>query len=556
MTFLDSRLRRATKSGLIGSFRLIWIAVVLWCERGIFVWSLLGCRWPDKNLTLNNPALATHILLIADPQILDHDSYPGRPQWLKCLTQYIVDFNLRKNWNAVIATLEPHMVIFLGDMMDNGRSTIDESAYDRYYARFRSIFQLDSSTPVYYLPGNHDVDLGYSSELVSKPRDGYKDNFGPLNQRIDIGNHTALVLFDAPELVDEDYRRHAAQLDFWAWQGSEGGAVQFLKNFIKHRPTGPIVLFSHIPLFRSDRASCGPLRERGTIHAGVGRGYQNLLLRETSSFILENIRPAVVFSGDDHDYCECHHRLEDGSVVREISVKSFSMAMGIRRPGFQLLSVAPANHGGGHLPYDALADVPCLLPDQIKIYTHGYAPLGVVTVFLLFFINYNRRRRRRRLQDDTAWMETAQSYAYSFSGSNEPSTYAKLRHSPEHSVSLAQSTPINNSDDHGDEDWPDLPLAGSYMNPPELGDLSSLPYPAQYPPHPRWTRTPRIRALDTPFSGGHRLSAFLRRVQTCRTWWRGVDQQTWYSIAIKDFYAVAWPPLSVYIIISVWLFRR
>jgi hypothetical protein len=73
--------------------------------------------------------LATHILLIADPQILDDDSYPGRPQWLKCLTQYIVDFNLRKNWNAVIAKMEPHMVVFLGDMMDNGRSNIDESAY-------------------------------------------------------------------------------------------------------------------------------------------------------------------------------------------------------------------------------------------------------------------------------------------------------------------------------------------------------------------------------------------------------------------------------------------
>ena len=65
--------------------------------------------------------------------------------------------------------------------------------------------------------------------------------------------------------------------------------------FQSDRPTGPIVLFSHIPLFRADSASCGPLREKGTIHPGVGRGYQNLLLRETSSFILENIRPTVVF---------------------------------------------------------------------------------------------------------------------------------------------------------------------------------------------------------------------------------------------------------------------
>lgn len=154
--------------------------------------------------------------------------------------------------------------------------------------------------------------LGYSSGSLARARDRYQAHFGPPNQRIDVDNHTALILFDAPELVDEDYRRHAAQLDFWHWRGSEGGAVQFIKNTIERtssimhtsgesntvqldRPTGPIVLFSHIPLFRSDRASCGPFREKGNIHPGVGHGYQNLLLRETSSFILENIRPSVVF---------------------------------------------------------------------------------------------------------------------------------------------------------------------------------------------------------------------------------------------------------------------
>lgn len=68
---------------------------------------------------------------------------------------------------------------------------------------------------------------------MSTARDRYHDHFGPPNQRVNIGNYTALILFDAPELVDEDYRRHAAQLDFWQWGGSEGGAVQFLKDTIK-----------------------------------------------------------------------------------------------------------------------------------------------------------------------------------------------------------------------------------------------------------------------------------------------------------------------------------
>lgn len=53
MTFLDSRLRRATKSGIINSFRLFWVGIILWCERGVFLWSLLGCRWPDKSLKVS-----------------------------------------------------------------------------------------------------------------------------------------------------------------------------------------------------------------------------------------------------------------------------------------------------------------------------------------------------------------------------------------------------------------------------------------------------------------------------------------------------------------------
>jgi hypothetical protein len=36
------------------------------------------------------------------------------------LTQFIVDLNIRKSWN-VATQLRPNVVVFLGDMMDNGR---------------------------------------------------------------------------------------------------------------------------------------------------------------------------------------------------------------------------------------------------------------------------------------------------------------------------------------------------------------------------------------------------------------------------------------------------
>ena len=152
------------------------------------------------------------------------------------------------------------------------------------------------------------------------------------------------------------------------------------------------ILVTHIPLHRPAGSDCGPIRERGTIRAGRGSGYQNTLSSEMSEFLTERIRPVLVFryaprscgraqgslsdalgpdSGDDHDYCELQHQ----GGAREVTLKSFSMAMGVRKPGFQLLSVPEVDRGGA-----GAADRLCLLPDQIGIYLEGYLPLVALTL--------------------------------------------------------------------------------------------------------------------------------------------------------------------------------
>ena len=112
-------------------------------------------------------------MLIADPQVLDHRSYPGRHPLLMALSQRVVDLYLRKSWWATLR-LRPDVIIFLGDMMDGGRFAMSDAecacpcpnitASDalneqvrRHYGRFSSIFAVDKDIPVYYIPGNHDV---------------------------------------------------------------------------------------------------------------------------------------------------------------------------------------------------------------------------------------------------------------------------------------------------------------------------------------------------------------------------------------------------------------
>jgi hypothetical protein len=62
-----------------------------------------------------------HILIVADPQLLDENSYPGRPPLLMALSQLVEESFLRKAWGAALRT-RPDAVVFLGDMLDNGRA--------------------------------------------------------------------------------------------------------------------------------------------------------------------------------------------------------------------------------------------------------------------------------------------------------------------------------------------------------------------------------------------------------------------------------------------------
>ncbi|KAJ7163630.1 Metallo-dependent phosphatase-like protein [Mycena crocata] len=392
---------------VVNALRLFWSVLALWYEHLVFTNSVHQCLWPDSGLEARRPQKSrpTHVLIVADPQILDHRSYPGRAPFLSFISQVLVDLNLRKSWRAALRT-RPDIVVFLGDMMDGGRFSMSDDEYEAYFRRFKSIFPLDVSIPQYFIPGNHDTGLGVSAQFSEKAAARYLSHFGPLNFQITMANHT-VVFLDAPRLVEEDYQRSSNGQSFHDWRPLPGGPVEFVQSFAKSVLTfsisvdhgsnllsendqNPVVLFTHIPLSRPDGSSCGPHRERGTIRQGTGFGYQNTIGRSASDFLLKNLKPSIVFSGDDHDYCEYTHSFDTAGKprhVREVTVKSLSMAMGIRRPGFQLLSIVPPHSMQGS---SAHADSLCLLPDQLGIYLSTYIPFLVLSLVVVFVANVCR----------------------------------------------------------------------------------------------------------------------------------------------------------------------
>lgn len=198
----------------------------------------------------------------------------------------------------------------------------------------------------------------------------------------------------------------------------------------------PTILLTHVPLYRASGTPCGPLRERwppshpmdgkgdpldrddaNAIQVAAGYQYQNVLHPSVSSDLVEKIgKVDFVFSGDDHDYCEVVHRgftSRSGGGVREITVKSISWAMGVRKPGFLMLSLwNPIDESGnaidmshvkqdaskGAAPTTTLNSHLCLLPDQLTIFIRYGFLLGL-TITVLVFKALVQLRYRPKEQD-------------------------------------------------------------------------------------------------------------------------------------------------------------
>ncbi|KXN85336.1 hypothetical protein AN958_11436 [Leucoagaricus sp. SymC.cos] len=395
--------------------RLLWVVLILWSEVGVYFWSLSTCRWPVHK-SEQAPGDALHALLISDTQIstpsLSRESASLFPHPRKLLSEKF----LKKSW-SVTRRLNPHVVFFLGDMLAHGKYAQNEAQFAELAQKFKSTFPLNTSTLIYHLPGNNDVgnqfqSMGLVSAQTQSIRTCFQRYFSPLNSVITLKNHTFFVL-DAPGLVDEDYQRNARGASFSQWESIPGGAVEAVRNVAAREEAEkliftlwlsrtqeyyqPLILLSHIPLYRPDGAPCGPLRERGTIDRGVGRGYQNTLGKQTTAFVMKALEPSVVFSGDNRDYCEYVHRgtsFDVAGQIPEITVKSFSPAPHIRRPGFQLLSIVDPINLTASKESQSLLHRPCLLPDQTIIFA-GYFWWTITTLCILFILNVRRIRQFR-----------------------------------------------------------------------------------------------------------------------------------------------------------------
>lgn len=88
-----------------------WVIAFLINEKYVPYRTIRKCKWPKLNQDDNATQQQTNILLIADPQLIDNHTYPGRNPYLLSLSQHTVDQHLKRNYEQ-LTKLNPNSTIF------------------------------------------------------------------------------------------------------------------------------------------------------------------------------------------------------------------------------------------------------------------------------------------------------------------------------------------------------------------------------------------------------------------------------------------------------------
>ncbi|XP_015177867.1 PREDICTED: uncharacterized protein LOC107067143 [Polistes dominula] len=93
------------------------------------------------------------VLLVADPQILGEKNENYMGSWA---ARWDSDRYLEKTFSRVLKYSQPNVIVFLGDLMDEGHIS-DAEKFNTYKKRLDYIFQTSDDIMKIYLPGDNDI---------------------------------------------------------------------------------------------------------------------------------------------------------------------------------------------------------------------------------------------------------------------------------------------------------------------------------------------------------------------------------------------------------------
>nr|ACO15262.1 Metallophosphoesterase 1 [Caligus clemensi] len=134
------------------------------------------------------------VLLVADPQIQGlNDEWPSL---LGSITRWDSDRYLATSFRWLLWAYKPSVIIFLGDLIDEGSTTMDPTVYNDYVDRFYSIYPRESAAKTIYLPGDNDVGGEGFDPFTQEKVERFKENFNGCGAFFQVNKRLQVFTYD------------------------------------------------------------------------------------------------------------------------------------------------------------------------------------------------------------------------------------------------------------------------------------------------------------------------------------------------------------------------
>ena len=347
------------KSCWLGSIVCFVLAVVYLQYVSFWIQSCSG------STSTSGSASRFRFLIIGDSHLLGNRRSKIDRLW--------VDWQVRRSVEFAISKHNPTDLIFLGDLFDEG---IMKNERHRFLREI-SIPASKAGIRLHMIAGNHDVGEHYQlrkstidmfENEIGHGVNSYRENVCEQDQCVSILGVNTMALEGTP--FDREVNRNT---------------LSFLSKIQSMREDGrnklPLILLTHLPLFRDDDTNCGFERSGETGHVTYAHPSTKLipkrdvLSKSTSRMLLESFRPSLVLSAHTHAVCRRYH---DDLRILELTTSAFGWRM---RPDPAYLFVEFEND-----PSSLSSSLYCRLPHERISMAISWTLSGISLVLALVSI--------------------------------------------------------------------------------------------------------------------------------------------------------------------------
>lgn len=280
------------------------------------------CSWPSlhdhsrqKKPSLQKEAEPLKMLLLADTHLLG----PRKGHWFDKLRR---EWQMYRTFQTALTLHSPHVVVFLGDVFDEGQWSNDEQ-FDAYMDRFWELFSVPKGTKMLVVAGNHDVGFHYRMHKYFVDRFDKAFNTSAVHMTTIKGNSfvtinsmamhmdNCILCAHAEALLKDVERRLQCSSEAFDSKMASRHNVPPKETCKKVGPqerSRPILLM-HFPLYRVSDGECSePDAAPSPDKNKALREKWDCLSEEATEMVLAALEPRAVFTGHTHHGCLTRHR--------------------------------------------------------------------------------------------------------------------------------------------------------------------------------------------------------------------------------------------------------